>query len=147
MSYTQAYTAYQKANVTTASQGHLIVLLYEAAVKNLNGASALIDANGKIKANEIEKFGNFIQKTQSIITELQVSLDMDKGGDISKNLMSLYVYFNSELMDASINHNKKKIDSVGGMMEQLLDSWKTASNSTANTSAVSMQQPALNIEG
>lgn len=147
MSYTQAYTAYQKANVATASQGHLIVLLYEAAVKNLNGASALIDANGKIKANEIEKFGNFIQKTQSIITELQVSLDMDKGGDISKNLMSLYVYFNSELMDASINHNKKKIDSVRGMMEQLLDSWKTASNSTANTSAVSMQQPALNIEG
>ena len=72
---------------------------------------------------------------------------MDKGGDISKNLMSLYVYFNSELMDASINHNKKKIDSVRGMMEQLLDSWKTASNSTANTSAVSMQQPALNIEG
>ena len=147
MSYTQAYTAYQKANVTTASKGHLIVLLYEAAVKNLNGAYALIDANGKIKANEIEKFGNFIQKTQSIITELQVSLDMDKGGDISKNLMSLYVYFNSELMDASINHNRKKIDSVRGMMEQLLDSWKTASNSTANTSAVSMQQPALNIEG
>ena len=147
MSYTQAYTAYQKANVTTTSQGHLIVLLYEAAVKNLNGASALIDANGKIKANEIEKFGNFIQKTQSIITELQVSLDMDKGGDISKNLMSLYVYFNSELMDASINHNRKKIDSVRGMMEQLLDSWKTASNSTANTSAASVQQPALNIEG
>ena len=147
MSYTQAYNAYQKANITTASQGHLIVLLYEAAVRNLNGAAALIDANGKIKANEIEKFGNFIQKTQSIITELQVSLDMDKGGYISKNLMSLYVYFNSESMDASINHNKKKIDSVRGMMEQLLDSWKTASNSTANTSAVSMQQPALNIEG
>ena len=142
MSYTQAYNAYQKANITTASQGHLIVLLYEAAVRNLNGAAALIDANGKIKANEIEKFGNFIQKTQSIITELQVSLD------ISKNLMSLYVYFNSELMDANINHNKKKIDSVRGMMEQLLDSWKTASNSTANTNtSASMQQPALNIEG
>ena len=112
MGYTEAYTAYQKANVTTASQGHLIVLLYEAAVKNMEAAAALIGAEGKIKAGDIERFGILIQKTQSIITELQVSLDMEKGGNISKNLMSLYVFFNSELTDANINHNKEKINSV-----------------------------------
>ncbi|MGP1458729.1 MAG: flagellar export chaperone FliS [Treponema sp.] len=148
MGYTEAYTAYQKANVTTASQGHLIVLLYEAAVKNMEAAAALIGAEGKIKAGDIERFGILIQKTQAIVTELQVSLDMEKGGNISKNLMSLYVFFNSELTDANINHDKAKIDSVREMMKQLLDSWQMASNSTANTAASpSPQLPTLNIEG
>ena len=56
MSYNNAYTAYQKTNVKTASQGHLIVLLYEAAVKNLRNAMSLFDENTKIAARDIEKF-------------------------------------------------------------------------------------------
>ncbi len=148
MGYNHAYTAYQKMSITTASQGHLIVLLYEAAVRNLSGASAMIGADGKIKVQEIEKFGALIQKAQSIITELQVSLDMEKGGELSKNLMSLYIYFNSELTDATIKHDKKKIDFVCDMLRQLLDSWKAASNSTANAPAETpVPHAGVNIEG
>ena len=50
MAYNQAYSAYQKTNVTTASQGRLVVLLYEAAVKNLNSALALLEPEDKLKA-------------------------------------------------------------------------------------------------
>ena len=146
MSYNNAYTAYQKTNVKTASQGHLIVLLYEAAVKNLRNASNLIDENSKIKPGDIEKFSGFILKTQAIITELQVSLDMDKGGEISKNLMSLYMYFNSELMDASINHNKEKINFVYNQLNELLSAWRTAAQTTAST-APQEARAALNIQG
>lgn len=146
MGYTNAYTAYQKTNVKTASQGHLVVLLYEAAVKNLRSAISLFDAEEKIKASDIEKFSGFIQKTQAIITELEVSLDMEKGGEISKNLMSLYMYFNSELMDASINHKKEKISFVMNMLSELLSAWRTASSSTANAAQIPVQN-ALNIQG
>ena len=86
MGYQNAYAAYQKTNVNTASQGRLVVLLYEGAVKHLKAALNLFDANGKLKAGDIEQFGIHLQKTQAIITELQVSLDMEKGGDISRNL-------------------------------------------------------------
>ena len=109
MAYQNAYAAYQKTNVNTASQGRLVVLLYEGAVKHLKAALNLFDLNDKLKAGDIEQFGIHLQKTQAIITELQVSLDMEKGGDIARNLMSLYVYFNEELMDATISHNKQKI--------------------------------------
>lgn len=146
MSYTNAYSAYQKTNVKTASQGHLVVLLYEAAVKNLRNAILIFDEDGKIKPNDIEKFSNLIQKAQSIITELQVSLDMEKGGDIAKNLMSLYVYFNSELMDASINHNKEKITFVSNMLSELLSAWRTAEASSAS-SVPQETRGALNIQG
>lgn len=146
MGFNNAYSAYQKTNVKTASQGHLIVLLYEAAVKNLRNASLLFDGNEKIKAGDIEKFSGLIQKTQAIITELQVSLDMEKGGEISKNLMSLYMFFNSELLDASINHSKEKIDFVMSQMNELLSAWRTASASAVN-STPQEARGALNIQG
>lgn len=146
MGYQNAYTAYQKNNVNTASQGRLVVLLYEGAVKHLNAALSLFDKDDKIKASNIEQFGIHIQKTQAIITELQVSLDMEKGGDIARNLMSLYVYFNEELMDATINHNKTKIQFVLKMITELTDSWRMVANSTANAPAAKVAN-ALNIVG
>ena len=146
MSYNNAYTAYQRNNVNTASQGRLVVLLYEGAIKHLNAALILFDSDNKIKTSNIEQFGIHIQKTQAIITELQVSLDMEKGGDISKNLMSLYLYFNEELMDVTISHNKTKLQFILKMINELADSWRIIANSTANAPAAKVAN-ALNIVG
>ncbi len=146
MAYQNAYAAYQKTNVNTASQGRLVVLLYEGAVKNLKGALNLFDQNDKLKPGDIEQFGIYLQKTQAIITELQVSLDMEKGGDIARNLMSLYVYFNEELMDATISHNKSKIEFVLTKIDDLAGAWRTIANSTANAPAAKVANT-LNIVG
>lgn len=145
MGYQNAYNAYQKANVNTASQGRLVVLLYEGAIKQLNGAISLIEFDGRIQAKNIEKFGNCIQKAHAIISELQVSLDMDKGGDIAKNLMSLYVFFNEELVNVNITHDKQKLEFILNMLSQLCESWKTIASSKANAPASTVQN-ALNIE-
>ena len=146
MAYQNAYAAYQKTNVNTASQGRLVVLLYEGAVKHLTGAINLFDENDKIKPGNIEQYGIHLQKAQAIITELQVSLDMEKGGDIARNLMSLYVYFNEEIMDATINHSKTKLQFILKMMNELTESWRTIANSTANAPAAKVQS-VLNIQG
>ncbi len=148
MGYNQAYSAYQKTNITTASQGKLVVLLYEACIKNLRAALALLDSEDKIRPGDIENYSKFIQKAQSIITELEVSLDMNNGGEIAKNLMSLYLFFNSELTDVTFRHSSKKIKSVIDMMNELLSAWRTAANSTANAPAsTSLQQSSISIEG
>ena len=144
--YQNAYSAYQKNNVSTASQGRLVVLLYEGAIKHLTTALSLFEADETIKPGNIEQFGIHIQKTQAIITELQVSLDMEKGGDIARNLMALYVFFNEELMNSSINHDKQKIQFVHKMLTELADSWRTVANSAANAPAAKIAN-ALNIEG
>lgn len=146
MAFQNGYNAYQKTNISTASQGKLVVLLYEGAVKHLTASLGLIEDDGKIKASNIEQFGIHIQKAQAIITELQVSLDMEKGGDVAKNLMSLYLYFNEQLMSATISHSKEPIEFVLSKMNELLDSWRQISNSTANAPA-SKVSGALNIEG
>lgn len=141
-----AYAAYQNTGIKTASQGKLIVLLYEGVVKNLTAAENYFGADGKIEAKDIEKFGSYIMKAQDIISELQVSLDMEKGGQIATNLMSLYVYFNQELMSASINKDKKKLDFVLNMMTQLSGAWSIAASSEANT-APKTGLSGLNIQG
>ena len=52
------YNAYKQVGVKTASQGKLVVMLYEGAVSHVEKAIALIGPDGKIKANSIESFGN-----------------------------------------------------------------------------------------
>ena len=146
MAYQNAYAAYQKTNVNTASQGRLVVLLYEGAVKHLNAAISLFDSENKLKPGDIEQFGIHLQKTQAIITELQVSLDMEKGGDIARNLMSLYLYFNEEIMDATIKQDKTKLEFVCKMVNELADSWRVIANSTANAPAAKVANT-LNIVG
>ena len=145
MPINKGYAAYQNTNIKTASQGKLVVLLYEAAVKNLKNAESLIDEENKIKPSNMEKFGKFLQKAQAIITELQVSLDMEKGVEIAKNLMSLYIYFNQELISVNINHDKTKLEYIEQQMSELLKAWKEASASASQTPVQHTQ--ALNIEG
>lgn len=141
-----AYAAYQNTGIKTASGGKLIVLLYEGAVKNVKGALSCFNADDKIEAKNIEKFGAFIMKAQDIISELQVSLDMEKGGSVASNLMSLYVYFNQELMNANINKDKAKLQFVEKMLSELSGAWNIAANSAANTTKSSAPS-GINIQG
>ncbi len=142
------YNAYRQTGIKTASQGQLIVMLYEAAVSNLEKAINLIDEQNKIAPGNIESFGKCTQKVQDIITELQVSLDMEKGGEIAQNLMSLYVYFNKVLLDSTLTHNRKNLNEVLKMLTELKDSWSVAAQSTANTQTqVPPDRPTLNITG
>lgn len=146
MGYNQAYNAYRDTNVRTASQGRLIVLLYEGAVKQLTLANSMFDENGKLPVRSIEAFGKAILKAQEIITELQVSLDMEKGGEIAKNLMSLYIFFNKELTETNISKDQKRLEPIMKMISDLCESWRQAAASSANAPQTQVQQT-LNIQG
>ena len=146
MGYTQAYNAYKETNIKTASQGRLVVLLYEEAVRQLTLASSLFSEDSNLPVQNIERFGKSILKSQEIITELQVSLDMEKGGEIAKNLMALYIFFNRQLTDANIKKDKAIVESILKMMSELCESWRQAAASSATTQTTKVQQ-ALNIEG
>ena len=146
MGYNQAYNAYRDTNVKTASQGRLIVLLYEGAVKQLTLANSMFDENGKLPVRSIEAFGKAILKAQEIITELQVSLDMEKGGEIAKNLMSLYIFFNKELTETNISKDQKRLEPIMKMISDLCESWRQAAASSAKAPQTQVQQT-LNIQG
>jgi flagellar protein FliS len=131
MGYTEAFTAYRETGVKTASKGRLIVMLYDGAIKELTGALNKIGAGGRINVYELDKFNSCCIKAQEIITELMVSLDMEGGSEIAENLMSLYLFFNQELLQANINRDRTKISFVLEMMSTLRDSWAIAANTAS----------------
>ena len=146
MAFGNPYAAYQKTAVSTASQGKLVVMLYQGAAREMQAAFDCFGDSDKLPAPSIENFGKHIMKSQEIINELQVSLDMDKGGQIAQNLMSLYVYFNKELMDVSIKQDKEKLGLILNMIKELGSAWEAAAANTAADS-VPQAQRTLNITG
>jgi flagellar protein FliS len=142
----QGFNAYRETGIKTASQGKLIVMMYDETIKQITAAIGKIGENGKVKVAEIEGFAKHIAKAQDIITELMVALDMEKGGDVAKNLMTLYTYFNRELLDANISMNKDKLQFIAEMLNSLHEAWAAAA---ANTIAIQPTpiRPALDING
>jgi flagellar protein FliS len=100
-------------------------MLYDEAVRQLDMGLELLALNlsGKKDPGRIEKISKSILKTQEIITELMVSLDFEQGGEIARNLFSLYTWFNQELLEANIAHDAKRITVVRSMISELRGAW------------------------
>jgi flagellar protein FliS len=147
LAYTNAYSAYKETSIKTASQGQLIIMLYDGALKNLDQAIVLIaqkKAQSKSDPSIIEKIGKSVIRAQEIITELTVSLDFDMGGDIAKNLFSLYTFFNQELLEANVRFDGDRIKVVRDMIKSLRDSWQIIAQKESTSGGIA-QGIALNI--
>jgi flagellar protein FliS len=133
--------------VKTASQGRLIIMLYDEAVKQLDKALELMEADAAKKdPGRIETINKAVLKTQDIVTELEVSLDFDQGGEIAKNLFALYTWFNQELLSANFNQDHKRLLGVRNMLNDLRDAWSKVAATAAAERAVE-PGPGLNIAG
>ena len=148
MAYPNALSAYRDTRIRTASQGQLIIMLYDEAVKQLDRGLEFLeqDGSGKRDPASIEQVNKVVVKAQEIITELMVSLDFDRGGDIARNLFSLYTWFNRELLEANIARDLVRIRAVRTMMDELRGAWNEI---IAKTSAEEIGRPSggVNIAG
>jgi len=149
MSYKNASSSYKEAKVKTAGQGQLIIMLYDEALKQLTKATELLDLNIKEKKDpgRIEQISKSVLKTEEIITELTVSLDFDNGGEIAKNLFSIYTWFNRELVEANINHDLNRMLTVKDMLLDLRNTWGTIANQKTAENPNRETAVGLNIAG
>ncbi|MDR3301682.1 MAG: flagellar export chaperone FliS [Spirochaetaceae bacterium] len=140
MAYSNKLAAYTQTKIKTAGQGQLIIMLYDGAVKNLDYALELLGLNSDKKRDpeKIETISRALIKAQEIVTELMVSLDFERGGDIAKNLFSLYTWFNKELLEANISNDSARISGVRKMIGDLRMAWVEI---TAKTSAAEKKIP------
>ncbi len=114
---------YRETQIKTANQAKLIVMLYDGAIKQLNLAIEAMDQ----KHRKYDVMNNSIIKAQDIISELMVSLDFDKGGDIARNLFSLYIFMNRQLLDANVRKLIAPVKDVKGMLMELRAAWAAIS--------------------
>ncbi|TFG82253.1 MAG: flagellar export chaperone FliS [Spirochaetales bacterium] len=137
--------AYKETRVKTASPGQLLVMLYEEAVRQCDHAIELLSAGKKTAPTSIEKSNAAIGKVQDIVTELMASLDFEAGGEIARDLFSLYVFFNRELTEANIAKDPERISVVRRMIDELRAAWVVAASQAKG--AGGERSPGVNIAG
>ncbi|KIL49946.1 flagellar export chaperone FliS [Jeotgalibacillus soli] len=118
MSVSNPYSKYQNNSVTTASPAELTLMLYNGSLKFMKQAKIEIE-----KKNFQEK-NRLIGRTQDIVHELMVKLDMNV--EISKNFLRIYDYINRRLIDANINNDMRALEEAEGLMTDIRDTWKEA---------------------
>ena len=116
--YSQAINSYNQNNINIESPEKLIEMLYEGALKFTSFAKKAIEKN------DIEKKVYWINRTINIFTELLISLDIKKGGDVALYLNGLYEQQVKFLLEANIENDIQKLDIVINVLKGLLEAWK-----------------------
>ena len=124
--YGNYQNAYKKASVNTLDQTKLIIMLYDGAIKN---ASFSVE---HMKSGQIEKVHDCLIKTKNIVTELMATLNLDRGGDIAKNLQSLYSYMFSQLIEANMNKKTEPVVVVIDLLKELRAAWTQINSKKKN---------------
>ncbi|MCD2391150.1 flagellar export chaperone FliS, partial [Borreliella burgdorferi] len=120
---------YKQTQVNTSNPLSILIMLYEKAIQDLKVAKELIkDENWQnaVKANEK------IFHAQEIITELMSTLNFEQGGNISTNLLSIYLFLNKELENVLLKKEIHKIDNVIKQLQILSFAWKKLSKKENN---------------
>ena len=112
--------AYKKTSVHTASKEQVLLMLYQAAIRNCKKA---IDA---INNKQIAQKGEHLAKFQDIVVELNNSLDFKVGGEIARDLSALYDYLLFSSTQANIKMDATQLEGCLKVLNILYDGWNEA---------------------
>jgi len=128
---------YLRTQISTASKEQLLIMFYDGAIR------FVVRAKMAIERDDIEDRNYCIQKAHAVISELDATLDHSIGGDISKNLDSLYVYMLHELNTANVKNSIEPLTIVENMLTDLRKTWLQAIDKVKKSkypNSASMQQ-------
>ncbi len=114
----KAVQAYFETQVTTTSQGDLLIMLYDGAIK------FLVQSKVKIKEKDYAGKGILLSKAIDVISELDASLNPQKGGDLADNLHKLYFYCNTRLLNANLKLDITYVDEVIKILSGLREAYR-----------------------
>ena len=105
------------AQTEGASPHRLIQILMEGALEKIHIAKGLIERH------DIPEKVRHIDWALSIIDGLRQSLDLEKGGEIAKNLEALYDYIQRRIIVANMENNPKILDEVASLLTEIKSAW------------------------
>jgi len=120
---------YRNTSIQTADRGKLVVMVYDYCINWCDKAVESENAHdvaGKLSA---------ISKVQSGITELTCALDMEKGGDIARNLWRIYDFMMWYLSQAMRSGQIDKVDKVRALLDDLRSAWVIAAENVRKSDA------------
>lgn len=125
----KAAKAYLNTQVTTATKGDLLLMLYDTAIKHLKLAQV------KINEKDYAAKGILITKALDIIGELQSCLNKERGGDVAQNLFRLYYFCNTRLLQANMSMDVAMVEDVIGILGGLRQAFAQIISTQENTTS------------
>jgi flagellar secretion chaperone FliS len=119
-----AYQTYRETQAQTAAPGELIVMLYRGAVR------FVVSGIEGIEAQNVETSHNNLLRAQAVINELHESIDVERGGEVARNLWRLYEFMISRLVDANLRKDAAPAREVERLLRDLLPAWEEAARQT-----------------
>lgn len=116
MAINNPYAAYKNNSINTSTPGELTLMLYNGCLKFIQQAK-----NG-LNNEDFQELNTSSQKAQAIISELMVTLDTSY--PVSQNMLVLYEFVNSRLIDGNINKDAKMFEEAAAIITEFRDTWK-----------------------
>jgi flagellar protein FliS len=108
---------YREMEIRTATPEMVIVKLYEGALRFIRAARS------HQEAGYIAGRATSIAKALAIVNELQHSLNLERGGEIARNLDSLYFFVTDRLIEANLRGTVAPLDVAAGILSTLNEAW------------------------
>ncbi len=112
-----ARRAYLESAVRGAPPTRLVVLLYEAAISDLQRALAAV------RSGDVERRTAEIGHALAIVGQLQATLDLARGGEVAQNLDRFYSVVRAKLLEAQIKGSAELLEEQSGHFLSLRDAW------------------------
>ena len=117
MNYDNAARVYRKVGITTAEPGRLVIMCYEGAIENLKMAIEFYNVNA------IEKKAEALVKALDFISGLNRAIDFKQGGQIAKNLHSLYNYMTRRILEGDLKRDLDILREIAHILQELKSAW------------------------
>lgn len=115
--------AYRQTQVQSRTPLELVVLLYDGALTHI------AVARDAIARRDIAARGAALSRVLAIVSELQSTLDLERGGEVAASLDGLYAYVSRRLMDAALHNDAAPLDEAARLLDTLRDGWRTIAQS------------------
>lgn len=125
MSYASPAAQYQETAVFSASPAQLVVMIYDHLLLSLRRARLGVE-----KQNP-ELRGASFDRSRAAVSELLVTLDHERGGEVAKQLSGVYSFILSELVALGLRPDLARLDRVIGMVADLREAFDTIARQPA----------------
>ena len=118
---TAGYQAYHHNAVTTAAPEQLVVMLFDGALRFSRRAVNAFEAGQLPQATQA------VGRVTAIVNELNATLDTEAGGDIARNLRSIYGFVNRHLLEAVRLSDPTRVRQAMNLLAELREAFSEAS--------------------
>lgn len=130
-----AKLSYREAAVRGASPVRLVICLYEQAIEDLREAVVALEKG------DIELRTRKINHAITVIGQLQGSLDMERGGEVARNLERFYGVIRARLVEGQLKQSSRILEQQISQLVLVYEAWLEVERATETGSSPAHAAP------